>query len=71
MKISDIIGMQMDYFIFKMYKRSVEKSDKKIKKLREELEIEEAYNEVISKRTLKHCRYYRKRYETVFNKGGN
>ena len=62
MKLLQIIEMQLDYMIFKKYKRGVQKSDTKIKKLREELEIEEAYNKIMSEKTLKLCKEYREKY---------
>ena len=50
MKIKRIIEMQLDYMVFNRYRKAVEKSDRKIKKLKEELQVEEAYNKLISKK---------------------
>lgn len=54
--------MQIDYMIFSIFKKRVEKSDERIKKLKEELEIEQCYNKIISEKTLKLCKEYRCKY---------
>lgn len=70
MKLIKFIEMQISYFVFKLYKRRVEKSDERIKKLREELEVEEAYNTIVSKQTLKICKEYKRKYG-IINEGRN
>lgn len=70
MKLREFIAMQIDYFVFNLYKRRVEKSDERIKRLREELEVEEAYNTIVSKKTLKICKEYKRKYG-IINEGRN
>ena len=63
MKLKRIIEMQLDYMVLNKFIRAVKKSDKKIEKLKEELQVEEAYNKSISKKALKLCRELNSKYE--------
>ena len=63
MKLKRIIEMQLDYMVFNRFRKAVKKSDKKIEKLKEELQVEEAYNKLISKKALKLCREFNSKYE--------
>lgn len=63
MKLKRIIEMQLDYMLLNKFRRAVKKSDKKIEKLKEELQVEEVYNKLISKKALKLCRELNSKYE--------
>lgn len=63
MKLKRIIEMQLDYMVLNKFRRAVKKSDKKIEKLKEELQVEGAYNKLISKKALKLCRELNSKYE--------
>lgn len=70
MKFGDFISMQIDYMRLSSIKKAIEKSDKKIKNLEDELYMEKTINKLMTKKALKLCKKHRSKYRYYEKESG-